>query len=138
MVKVMGFLTTTANFQPKEGLSDSAEPLSSWFPVGNPHAPPLWPGLEGGTSPSPATLGTAWGMQQRPKTEWRAPGDLGDIIRPISKVVPFALGRRGGTQAGTTSWKAKGQARFSVAVVIRLEWTFTGHAQVLGLLLQSA
>lgn len=31
--------------------------------------------------------------------------------------------------------EGKGQARFSVAVVIRLEWTFTGHAQVLGLLL---
>ena len=31
--------------------------------------------------------------------------------------------------------QGKGQARFSVAVVIRLERAFTGHAQVLGLFL---
>ena len=31
--------------------------------------------------------------------------------------------------------EGKGQARFSVALVIRLEWAFSGHAQVLGLLL---
>ena len=44
------------------------------------------------------------------------------------------LGRSGGTQQGQ-QLEGKGQVRFSVAVVIRLERAFTGHAQVLGLLL---
>lgn len=116
----MGFLTTTANFQPKEGLSEQLLNPELMVPLGNPHAPPLWPELEGDFSTSPATLGTAWGMQQRPRLSGEPQGvDGGHYQTNLKGGAICSWGGEVGPRQGQ-QLEGKGQARFSVAVVISL------------------
>lgn len=78
--------------------------------MGNPHAPPLWPELEEVLLNFPChtwnSVGDAAEAQDRVASprEW-----MGDIIRPISKVVPFALGEERWDPGKDSRCKAKGR-----------------------------